>query len=69
MEPTPKEKALQLTHQFDSVVLLETQKRYAIICCDEILQQINSLGQGMLHYHRKKTINYWEAVKQEINLL
>lgn len=58
-----KEKAEDLCFKFQGDFHLNwtTSKRCALICCDEVLENIED--------HTGKCINYWEGVKIEIQKL
>ncbi len=62
---TPKEKAIELIRKFYSVGAVEC-KQCALIAVDEVIEAIKNQPYG-LHYLNEA--EYWEQVKQEIELL
>lgn len=73
---TPKEKAKELVYKFYPSVqwklgqedCLDRAKQCALIAVDEILWEIIKYADNSKEYVTENT-NYWEKVKQEIELL
>jgi len=65
---TPKEKAIDLVDKYldlDFEIYLEDAKHCALIAVDEIIESHFFVLSGI----KPSIYNYWQNVKQEINLL
>ena len=63
---TPKEKAMEIAMKFDEKGETDNAKQCALICVEEIIEQIRLLN----HDSHFRTLNsYWQEVKKEIEKL
>jgi hypothetical protein len=68
---TPKEKAKELVDKFSAVPLLDSyeSKQSALIAVDEIIDELLEIVTVTSSKYIIKHINYYQEVKQEIELL
>ena len=74
---TAKEKSLELVDRFINVeylidfqgMTLELAKQCALIAVDEILKELPMLDYHPLGSYTNPRIDYWQEVKQELELL
>ncbi len=67
----PKDKAKELVDKYYWIFgdgwLLDHHKQFALICVDEIIEELNIWYRG--EKAENKRLNYWIEVKNEINKL
>lgn len=71
---TPKEKAKELMLKFsecgeDNEMYIETAKKCALLCAQELLYFSDTQANGSQEVGRKNWIEYFDNVKLEISLL
>ena len=73
---TPKEKAKDLVDKFSNEVLIDNYeaKRCALIAVVEVIESIPSElldidNEGYSYFYINEDVEYWNKVKQEIELL